>query len=504
VRIKLSICRKSKAILDPILATSRIFAAIMLSSVAFVISAAAQNGAAGSGWTENEAYVLQQTAAKHDADFSKRPSRNLSANFVERLLSGKISALGGRQTGVAILHAHIVGDLQLSHTEVGLEAILNDCEFEGTVDISGSHFRYDLSLEGAHFKKSVLAGNLKVEGTLNLKGSSADEEFDWGSVHVGESLYVQDLKINCSSYSADFDYSKIAGVADFTGVKGPIVLTGADLQVLMLGGNTVPSEVDEVDLDGAIILGDLTIKNATLRTLKASGLHVYGRTFFQNVKITENADLTNSRFQELNFLDAVEWPDEKSAFRLDGISFTGINPGDDYDRNAPRWKWLLESWVDRSKFSPEAYQQLEVAFKNSGMIDLSNETFEHMKSREKDEGNLSWLGRHWNSFLRFLIGYGREPQYAVGWSILVVAFGYFVFRPRYMTARKPDEAPIPYNAFWYSVGLFLPLSTLLASDAWIPKPEESLRRNYARIHSILGWILIPFGVAALTGLVSGK
>ena len=70
-----------------------------------------------------------------------------------------------------------------------------------------------------------------------------------------------------------------------------------------------------------------------------------------------------------------------------------------------------------------------------------------------------------------------------------------------MEPQKPADARRVYNRFWYSLDLFLPFVNLQADDVWKPKTNERFLRHYVRLHVMLGWILIPIVLAALTGLI---
>ncbi len=70
-----------------------------------------------------------------------------------------------------------------------------------------------------------------------------------------------------------------------------------------------------------------------------------------------------------------------------------------------------------------------------------------------------------------------------------------------MEPQQPEDASRSYNALWYSLDLFLPLIDLQAASAWQPKQDRRFARNYMRVHRIFGWILIPVGLAAFTGII---
>ena len=66
--------------------------------------------------------------------------------------------------------------------------------------------------------------------------------------------------------------------------------------------------------------------------------------------------------------------------------------------------------------------------------------------------------------------------------------------------QKLEDTRRVHNRFWYSFGLFLPVVDLQADTVWKPKADQTFLRNCARMHALLGWILIPIVLAALKGL----
>jgi len=58
-----------------------------------------------------------------------------------------------------------------------------------------------------------------------------------------------------------------------------------------------------------------------------------------------------------------------------------------------------------------------------------------------------------------------------------------------------------YDPLWYSIALFLPIVDLEDAKIWTPNPKCKWRRHYMRVHIILGYLLIPIGLAAWTGLI---
>ena len=101
------------------------------------------------------------------------------------------------------------------------------------------------------------------------------------------------------------------------------------------------------------------------------------------------------------------------------------------------------------------------------------------------------------------IGYGRYPGRALIPCALIVAFGCLVFAPRRMEPKYPEDRPGEevYHRFWYSLTLFMPFVKLQYEDAWRPKRQERWVWFYVRLHTLLGWTLVPFVLAAVTGIL---
>lgn len=72
-----------------------------------------------------------------------------------------------------------------------------------------------------------------------------------------------------------------------------------------------------------------------------------------------------------------------------------------------------------------------------------------------------------------------------------------------MTQRSEDKARYrgTYNPLWYSVALFLPIVDLGDAKIWEPKTCRRCARHYMRLHIVLGYLLVPIGLAAWTGLI---
>ncbi len=164
------------------------------------------------------------------------------------------------------------------------------------------------------------------------------------------------------------------------------------------------------------------------------------------------------------------------------------------------WEEVLLSWVHHSKYSAQPYTQLEASFRGDGYPERADEVYVRLRQRQRDR--LGWLGGAGDWLLERLVRYGRSPERAFYLSAVVVLMGLLIFwREKDVQLQDPKDEGKRYNPLWYSLDLFLPFINLQAAGVWMPRQDSRLRRNYARVHTILGWDLIPIGLAAVTGII---
>jgi hypothetical protein len=265
------------------------------------------------------------------------------------------------------------------------------------------------------------------------------------------------------------------------------------------------------------------------------------------------------------YLDRVTWPANQATrrgktnmLRLDGLDYqyvraiTGPERGlTDVNRrknHEETWETLKRVLVRSAPFSSDVYIKLENFFRREGELDLADEVYIERKRQERQQilwpsrwqaFPLSWMSWFGSAALDALVRYGRQPEMAFTWCAVFVLFGCWVFRFENMK-RKPRrkeeiEEPSPtelwikytqtpsdasshgrwwssllrflrskspnYLPIWYSLDQFVPLIDLKANDDWRPDPLKRFACHYLVVHKIVGAILIPIGLAALTGIV---
>ena len=96
-----------------------------------------------------------------------------------------------------------------------------------------------------------------------------------------------------------------------------------------------------------------------------------------------------------------------------------------------------------------------------------------------------------------LLLYGIIPLILLGWGVFWCADKQHVMQS---TKDNPSE----FNAFVYSLDVFLPIVKLHQEEFWLPtagKSYGSYFRLYLWFHIGLGWLLSTLFVVSLTGVV---
>ena len=228
--------------------------------------------------------------------------------------------------------------------------------------------------------------------------------------------------------------------------------------------------------------------------MKARGFALFSKAVFEGPVRFSYADFA------LVDLSGASWPKGAAQFRMQGMSYKYIRA---VGGNEPESHKALLKLADQSAYTADVYSNLEEFFLRQGYRADADDAFIAGKRREREEYFRSghwfrWLGS-W--MLDLLVGYGRRPWQAGIPCAVLIALGCALFSPEAMELQSPANTPRVYSRFWYSLGLFLPFVDLQANKVWKPKQDRTFLRNYMRVHILLGWILVPLVLAALTGLI---
>jgi hypothetical protein len=249
----------------------------------------------------------------------------------------------------------------------------------------------------------------------------------------------------------------------------------------------------EVNLSSVHIVGMLDCSGGHFSNASGSALNfwratVSGSILMQSAVLEGILDLTAANTS--SYHDNPESSPE--TLRLDGFVYDVIEGTSAKERLA----WLCRN---ESGYSPQIYDQLAAVYRRAGQDNDARGVLIAKQRRRFAQRNLLWrLGGY---VLDCLVGYGYRTWLAAFWlaGFLILGTWLFgsVYRGELTPANKPDVQP-PFQPFFYTLDLLLPVVSLHVRDAWT---AHGAAQGWSVIFIIVGWILATAVVLSLTGLL---
>jgi hypothetical protein len=187
------------------------------------------------------------------------------------------------------------------------------------------------------------------------------------------------------------------------------------------------------------------------------------------------------------------WPPRVflSGFVMEKTRQYGFNQPSFIDRDGD---WYVD-WLERDRFSPASYAQLENLLRSAGRTSAANEIgMARVAGEDSQSGGL----RAMMSPLSLLtIGY--HPEWISLWALGVIFIGAFIacWLPNDVTGRK--------HPFIFSASRLVPILSLGKEYESVDMTRADVKRwvrHYFLVHSIIGWVLAAILVAAITVITS--
>jgi hypothetical protein len=371
-------------------------------------------------------------------------------------------------------------EANFSSMKVGGYTFFNDAVFEGPVNFVLAEIAGAFNANEAQFRnkeKEASFNSMKIRGDAYFKNAVFEGPVNLVSADIAGNFAANGAKFQNKEKDASFGGMKVGGYAVFSDAvfEGPVNFVGADVAGNFAAGKARFKNKEKDASFGAMKLG--------------------GHAFFNDAVFEGPVNFNYADFAWLD-LSKTAWPKVAGKFHMQGMSYKYIRAAP----SEPESHIALLELADQSAYSADVYNHLEEFFLRQGYRDDADRAFIKGKRRERKEylHGLSWVG---SCLLDWLVGYGRRPWQAGIPCAALVALGCVLFSPKKMEPQKPEDTPRVYSRFWYSLGLFLPFVDLQADKVWKPKADQTFLRNYMRVHIMLGWILVPLVLAAVTGLI---
>lgn len=206
-----------------------------------------------------EGWVRERVAAGDLANLKERfpneADRVLSASFIERLLTDRLSDLRMPRHGVRIAYGAVVGSVDLEDAEIDHEAHLIGIRFEDDLNFSRSTFLKGLSLAESSFKKANF-NRMKVNGDFAADGAqftSPTLGADFEGMKVGGTV---SLRQTVFAGPADFHRADVGGDFVADGAQFTNTEQTAEFRGLRVGGDVL--------LLKAVFAGSVSFLNADI------------------------------------------------------------------------------------------------------------------------------------------------------------------------------------------------------------------------------------------------
>ena len=454
---------------------------------------------------------------------------------------GKVVLRGAKIGGqLSMSGATFKGKLNMNAVSVGSSLFMGNAEF-GKVDLTGAKIGGQLSMSGATFKGKLNMDSISVGRNLLIREEESDEGVLRGAelgevvlrgAKIGDQLNIEGAtfkgKLNMSTISvgsdlfmrneAEFDEvdligAKIGGQLSMveTTFKGKLDMYNASVGSSLLMRNT------EFDKPAYLIFlsvgSNLDVRGATLRRLDLTGSRVEGeiqlgssdeeKTNWKECK-DENKDchapkliLRNTSVDALQDTKGV-WPDHLER-EFEGFTYDRLGGFDTSEQDKPYERgssWFIEWLAKDDSYSPQPYRHLAGVFRAAGHEDMADDILVANRDRERRETDwwpLKWL---WLLALKSFIGYGYGLRYfyALIWVAGLALVGTFILH----RAKEEDKGGIKLG-FWYSLDMLLPIIHLRERH-YTDVDLNTWAKYYFYFHKIMGYVLISFVLAGLSGL----
>jgi len=401
---------------------------------------------------------------------------------------------------------------------------VNKSKFEGEADFVGVRIGSCAEFTEAVFKKGASFNSVLIEGAAFFNPATFEGEADFLSARIGscaeftEAVFKKGAIFNRTQIgeSAFFNPATFEGEANFVSAR--------------IGSNA--------EFTGAVFK-----KGAIFNSTQIEGTAFFnpatfeGEANFRSTRFKSNAKFTGAVFKEgVNFSSAQiqrESHFEKTIFAnyvsFENTSFETIYFGEQevqfhakidlrgciYNHIYPIffWKQLMEHL---DPYDRQPFTQLEETFRRAGKDKLADDVYYEQKCRESAQKTLgtpvAWL---LDRFLWLFTGYGVRLYRLIVFIALILFVGTFIFQLEGAVVLNPDIKP-PYvfgsndtlpcwEAFWVSLSTFLPVEIPSGTD-WKPSSQTiwflSIKfTTFATMLKLSGWILVPVGIAGISGIL---
>lgn len=410
-------------------------------------------------------------------------------------IAGGLEVIGGTVKHIS-LPAHPDAAMDIRHLRVGGAVLIALADVDGYIDAS-----------------YLKAASLHTDQILHLwRLELSHAEVGDVSIDVQRDDYPISLSMTgLTAGTIDLYLPPLASYVILDSIRADNVIIESANAPTQSQSNSSPKSPNTPEgaiatLEGATIRGDLSVFDTSVGSLSARNASIAGRVLLSDVTVANSISLEAATLGSLSwssrvFPAKVSFDDIRclhwSISRLPRTPDSGSQAGGAPSRGIDVTLDVLKS----AQFSQAAFTSYEAELKSRGATSRAEEAYFAMRVKGR---HVNAHEGHWTAVIldwiqQYFLGYGRSARAPLIWSGIFVVVGFLTFRKA--SEMEPRvERPGAYSGFWYSLELFLPIVDLGVAKEWRPKATSGLRIVYARFHELVGWILVPVAIAAITGI----
>jgi hypothetical protein len=412
-------------------------------------------------------------------------------------------------------------------TRMDRGAFFNPATFEDEADFTVARIGMNANFKNAVFKKNANFNGSQIDGSAQFSHAKFEGGVDFGNARIGSSaefintMFKKDTNFTSAQIdgSAHFSPAKFEGDAIFGGTRigRSAVFTNAIFEQRAIFSSARIEK--DTFFNFAMFKGDVSF----------SSMYAEQNILLDGASFEKYVSLQNSHFGTIFF-----GPPEDSSMTCsfsEKIDWRGCT----YDRIHPTAFWM--GLMDRLyPYDRQPYTQLEEVFRKSGDDEEATDVYYHRKRFESKALKLfqrkplkfpvfRWLA---DRFLWLVTGYGVRLRRILVPTLIILLIGMFIFHlkgavePKQETQTIVVSAPVRtdeivpkigfLDGFWISLRHFLPVE-IPAGSRWKPTTNSLCTiqtrwgkvcmsfEAFATFLKLAGWILVPVGVAGLTGIL---
>ncbi len=495
------------------------------------------SGARISSWSPNEhAIEMDGATISGTVAFADKCVVDGGISLVRARIGGTLNFISAR-----ICHKHSAIDA--AHLRVG-GSVYFQAEFssKGELSFSKAVIQGDLIANGATFRADhglcFNGDSITIDGRLHLQ-----EKFrSFGTIRMIAARVQNEFSISDSILESrgPFERAISAERLDLKNslyIRGATTITGqTDFGDAHINGNVhiydselkpqnARNEGVVLSFSGAQIVGDLNLADPYFSRWQ-SNQGILGGTDLRDCSARTLCDghskppalhravnrISQSALKRSIISSAIERPVLLDGFVYDRISRQAATAP------ASRIAWLKrqpKQFLRGDGFAPQPWDQLIHVYHKMGMPRQARQIAIAKEDHVVAHGGLRGLARIWRAFLGWSVRYGYSATRPLALSMFLILFGWMSFAAADQAGWMTESPPIvsiqrdapgamgavpPFNAFMYSVDVFLPLAEFGQQNAW--RPGETGGPIHLQDSIPLGQNWIPDGAWGLDTILT--